>query len=139
MTTATTTPERGRSLALPFRKAHILRRGRRAGLLEETANGFRFSYASAYLADQDQPPVSLTLPKRAAPYESGTLFPCFQSLLAEGALAQEQCRHLRLDERDLMGRLLATLSHDAIGSLRVAEAKEEVAEDVGEKSKGGAQ
>lgn len=106
-----------------LRQAHILRRDRLAGLLEETGSGFRFTYDPAYLADASLPPVSLTLPKRAAPYEAPHLFPCFQSLLAEGALAQEQCRHLRLDERDLMGRLLATLGHDVIGSLRVVEAK----------------
>jgi serine/threonine-protein kinase HipA len=65
--------------------------------------------------------VSLTLPKRTAPYTSTSLFPCFVALLAEGALADLQCRTLRLDERDLFGRLLKTCSGDVIGSLRIEE------------------
>ena len=49
------------------------------------------------------------------------LFPCLVALLAEGALAEVQCRQLRLDERDLFGRLLKTCASDVIGSLRIEE------------------
>lgn len=101
------------------RSGKVLRRDRLAGLLEETATGFRFTYDPAYLSDPGSPPISLTLPKRAAPYESTTLFPCFIALLAEGALADVQCRALRLDENDYLGRVLATCGGDVIGSLRV--------------------
>lgn len=88
-------------------------------LVEDDAGDFSFTYDPAYLADDNLPPVSLTLPKRDEPYRSSHLFPCFVALLAEGALATEQCRRLRLDERDLFGRLMATCRGDCIGSLHV--------------------
>ena len=99
----------------------MLRRDRHAGVIEETTSGYRFTYDPEYLRDQTVPPVSLTLPKRSEPYESATLFPCFVALLAEGALAEVQCRMLRIDERDVFGRLLRTCDGDVIGSLRIAE------------------
>lgn len=103
-----------------MRAGQIFRREVHAGVLvEDDAGSFTFTYDPAYLANDHQPPVSLTLPKRAEPYRSSHLFPCFVALLAEGALATEQCRRLRLDERDLFGRLLATCRRDCIGSLHV--------------------
>lgn len=103
----------------PFRRGQVWRRDRVAGVVEETPAGVRFTYDPAYLADPAVPPISLTLPKRAVPYEAPSLFPCFIALLAEGALAELQCRTLRLDENDYLGRLLATCGGDVIGSLRV--------------------
>ena len=102
-----------------FRRGQVLRRDRIAGVVEETSTGFRFTYDPTYLADPMVPPISLTLPKQAAPHEAGSLFPCFIALLAEGALAELQCRTLRLDENDYLGRVLATCGGDVIGSLRV--------------------
>lgn len=101
------------------RRGRVLRRDQLAGILEETATGFTFTYDAAYLADPRQPPISLTLPKRAAPYASAQLFPWVIALLAEGALAEVQCQSLRLDEQDYLGRVLATCGGDVIGSLRV--------------------
>lgn len=100
------------------RRGRVLRGGRLAGLVEEIDAGYRFTYDADYLRDASLPPVSLTLPKRAEPSESRVLFPCFVALLAEGALAEIQCRALRLDERDLFGRILTTCSGDVIGSLQ---------------------
>lgn len=105
------------------RRGVVYRRERVAGVVEEIGTGYRFTYAAEYLADPTQPAISLTLPKRAAPYESPTLFPCFIALLAEGALAEVQCRSLRIDERDYLGRVLATCAGDVIGSLRVEEVR----------------
>ena len=103
-----------------MRACQIRRREAVAGTLVEDDTGTcTFTYDPSYLADNDLPPVSLTLPKRGEPYRSPHLFPCFVALLAEGALATEQCRRLRLDERDLFGRLMATCQGDCIGSLRV--------------------
>jgi serine/threonine-protein kinase HipA len=99
----------------------VLRLDRVAGLLEETVDGYRFTYDPNYLQDQRLPPVSLTLPKRQGPYDSASLFACFESMLAEGALAEVQCRQLRIDERDLFGRLLKTCHGDVIGSIRIED------------------
>ena len=100
-----------------MRRGQVFRRDVPAGLLEETGSGYRFTYGADYLRDPLLPPVSLTLPKQAEPHTAPHLFPCFVALLAEGALAEEQCRRLRLDERDLFGRLLSTCGGDCIGSL----------------------
>lgn len=92
-----------------------------AGLIEETANGCLFSYDSSYLNCSQAQAVSLTLPLRSQPYFSSTLFPFFSGLLAEGSLAEVQCRTLKLDERDTFGRLLETC-HDTIGAVTVRKA-----------------
>ncbi len=105
--------------ARAMRRGRVLRRDREAGILEETATGFCFTYNNDYLRDPQMPAISLTLPKRLSPYIATKLFPCFIALLAEGALADIQCRTLRLDERDYFGRVLATCGGDVIGSLRI--------------------
>lgn len=101
------------------KRARVLERGRRAGILEETPSGYRFTYDPAYLADPSAPAVSLTLPKRVEPYESRHLFAFFQGLLAEGFLKNLQCRVLKIDEDDHFGRLVATAGGDVIGSVTV--------------------
>ena len=105
------------------RAGRVYQREALAGRIEERAGGYRFTYDPTFLVG-DLPAVSLTLPKRARTYESPHLFPFFVSLLAEGNLAAEQCRRLRLDERDLFGRLLHTTAGDVIGSVRVVAEEE---------------
>lgn len=102
------------------RRGRVSNNGVLAGLLEETDTGFRFTYDPSYLADLKAPAISLTLPKRPAPFESAHLFPFFFGLLAEGSTKDLQCRLLKLDEDDHFGRLLATLRGDVIGSVSVA-------------------
>ena len=103
------------------RAGRIFRRDSLAGIVEEVAGGYRFTYDRDYLRGSALPAISLTLPKRSEPYDAPVLFPCLVALLAEGALAEVQCRQLRLDERDLFGRLLKTCASDVIGSLRIEE------------------
>lgn len=89
-----------------------------AGLIEETADGFSFSYQPSYLGLPGAQPVSLTLPLRTSPYVSRTLFAFFAGLLAEGTLAEIHCRTQKIDELDLFGRLLVTC-HETIGAVTV--------------------
>ena len=97
-----------------------------AGVLEETASGFRFLYFKDYAERFDLPAVSLTLPKQAdQPYESPILFPFFAGLLTEGTAMHIQCRMLKLDETDLFGRLLKTAQDDVIGNVTIHEIEEE--------------
>jgi HipA-like protein len=105
------------------RSAIVYQLNKRAGRLEETADGYTFTYDQAYLLDPGAPPVSLLLPKRLEPYVSKALFPFFYGLLAEGALKSEQCRRLKLDEHDHFGRLIKTAGETAIGSVSVIEEK----------------
>lgn len=106
------------------RSGRVYCAGRLAGRIEETANGYRFAYAPAYLADPANRPVSATLPKRIEPYTSTALFPFFFGLLAEGNLKEIQCRALKLDENDHFGRLLKTAASDTIGDVTVVEGSE---------------
>jgi serine/threonine-protein kinase HipA len=98
-----------------MRHGLVLVNGQRAGVLSETdARTYRFVYDPTYQVQA----VSVTLPRRAAAYDSPDLFPFFAGLLAEGPLAESQCRELKIDERDFFGRLLATC-RDAIGAVTV--------------------
>ncbi len=106
------------------RRAYVFENEDRAGLLEETPRGYRFTYDPVYLLDPRTPPSSLTLPKRAASYQSRHLFPFFIGLLAEGSLKDLQCRILKIDEDDYFGRLVLTAGGDVIGSVRVRPAEE---------------
>ena len=103
------------------RKGRVLNQGVLAGVLEETAEGFRFSYDAAYLNGPNARPISRTMSKREEPYESEHLFPFFHGLLAEGVAKDIQCNTLKIDERDYFGRLLKTAREDPIGSVTIEE------------------
>ncbi len=104
-----------------MRRALVQFNRRPAGILEETEEGYRFTYLPEYLADPDAPGISLTIPRRSEPMESRVLFPFFFGLLAEGALKEEQCRKLKLDEEDHFGRLIRTAGDDTVGAVTVHE------------------
>lgn len=99
------------------RRARVYNHDRLAGHLEELDDGsYRFSYDPEYLADGTTEPVSLTLPKRAKPYESEVLFPFFYGLASEGSTRRLQANLLRVDREDVFGLLLAA-GRDTIGSV----------------------
>ena len=108
------------------RKGEVQVNGIPAGVLDETATGIRFQYYPEYVRRDDLPAVSLTLPRQADPFESSILFPFFAGLLAEGATMQIQCRRLKLDEADLLGRLLKTATSDVVGNVTVHDIAENV-------------
>ena len=103
------------------RRGRVLNNGVLAGVLEETATGYRFTYDSGYLQSPEARPISCTMPKRSDPYDSEHLFAFFHGLLAEGVTKDLQCRQLRIDEQDHFGRLLKTTKDDPIGSVTVEE------------------
>ena len=98
--------------------------GHFAGRIEEPSDGYRFTYDAEYLASPETHAISLTLPKRSAPFTSAVLFPFFFGLLAEGILKDTQCRKLKLDEDDHFGRLIKTAHSDTIGDVTVVEETE---------------
>ncbi|MEX2580711.1 MAG: HipA N-terminal domain-containing protein [Verrucomicrobiales bacterium] len=98
--------------------------GIRAGRIEETPKGFRFSYDPDYLTRNDAVAVSLTLPLQAEPFDSLHLFAFFEGLLSEGSLRSMQSRKYKIDEDDSFGFLLRTASADVIGNVTV-ESEEE--------------
>jgi serine/threonine-protein kinase HipA len=82
------------------RRADVYCCSKLAGRIEETSDGYQFTYDANYLATPGTEHVSLTLPKRAEAYTSRFLFSFFFGLLAEGELKRIQCRKLKLDEDD---------------------------------------
>jgi serine/threonine-protein kinase HipA len=89
-----------------------------AGKIEETDDGYRFSYDTKYLGRADAAPISVTLPLDAGPFESKTMVPFFDGLIPEGWLLEIAAKNWKLDPRDRMG-LLCTVCRDCIGAVSV--------------------
>ena len=105
-----------------FRNAYVYVRDIFAGVLSETDSGYRFAYDEDYLSSENASPVSLTLPLRDEPYDSGTLFPFFDGLIPEGWLLGVVSRNWKIDTKDRFGLLLVACK-DGIGNVSVAEEK----------------
>ena len=99
-------------------KGVVYIRDKKAGLLERTRSGYRFTYYPEYLSSKEAKPVSLTLPLREAPYESETLFPFFLGLIPEGWLLDITSRTLKIDPENSFEILLST-GGDCIGAVTV--------------------
>ena len=112
----------------PTRKACIRLDGLRAGLLDERADGYVFTYDSEWLSKVDSRPISLTMPLRAEPFSSKTLHAFFENLLPEGWLLEIATQKLKIAKDDAFGLLLATCA-DCIGAVEVVgvESKESTA------------
>ena len=103
------------------KKAEVNFNGIVVGYLSKTDNKYFFEYDKDYLNNQDNPPISLSLPKREDPYVADKLFPFFYGLLSEGDNKELQCRLLSIDENDHFTRLLKTAELDTIGGITVRE------------------
>jgi serine/threonine-protein kinase HipA len=101
-----------------FRKAYIFFKGVFAGILEETAAGYRFSYESDFLKDEQA--ISVSLPATNTVYESDKLFPFFAGLLPEGWYLDIVSKKLKVDKQDSFGLLLASC-RDTAGAVEVKD------------------
>jgi len=99
-----------------YRKVLVLAHNIRAGILEETDDGYTFSYDDEYLARPDAKHVSLTLPLSSTPSHSTTMFPFFDGLIPEGWLLSVALDNWKLDPKDRMG-LLNVACRDTIGAV----------------------
>ena len=104
-------------------KALVLFKGKRAGILEETDEGYEFRYNKEYLAGADADPVSLTLPLSEKPYKSPVLFPFFDGLIPEGWLLDVVLRNTDISELDRFSLLLLCCK-DCIGAVSVIPIEE---------------
>jgi serine/threonine-protein kinase HipA len=103
-----------------MRKAKILFKDEETGVLTQHDDGsFTFSYHDTWLADNNKPGISLTLPKTAEAFHSKFLFPFFYNMLPEGSNKQVVCRFNKIDESDSFGLLMTTAKYDSIGAVRV--------------------
>ena len=103
-----------------MRKAEVYRNGILAGtLIEENRNSYIFRYNNAYYIDEQQPAISLTIPKSKRQYRSEYLFPFFFNMLSEGMNKKLQTILLKIDDKDNFGLLLATARCDTIGAITI--------------------
>ena len=100
------------------RKAEVFYHDHLAGVLEETDEGYRFTYATDYL--KTGKPVSLSLPLRKEPFESDALFPFFAGMNSEGWYRDIVCATRKIDPTDEFGILLVT-GENTIGAVSVRE------------------
>jgi len=89
-----------------------------AGVLEESEQGYSFTYDPVYLVRPDARAVSLSLPLQELPFRDKRLFPFFDGLIPEGWLLDIAARNWKLDARDRMGLLLACC-RECIGAVSV--------------------
>ncbi len=103
---------------MSIRKGNVFYRGEHAGIIEETDDGYRFTYDSQYIQSEAAQPVSLTLPLQAEPFAEKQLFSFFDGLIPEGWLLDVAQKNWKLDPRDRMGLLLSCCK-ETIGAVSV--------------------
>lgn len=105
-----------------MRKAKILFKNEEAGVLTQHDDGlFTFSYNDSWMADNNKPDISLTLPKIGQKFHSKFLFSFFYNMLPEGSNKQVVCKLNRIDQTDYFGLLMTTAKFDSIGAVRVVK------------------
>ncbi len=106
-----------------LRQTGVYVRNRFTGLIQETDEGYCFTYDPDYLEAEKPNAVSLTLPLQAEPYVSRTLFPFFDGLIPEGWLLNMVSRNWKIDQNDRFG-LLMVACHDCIGCVSIREVEQ---------------
>jgi len=107
-----------------MKTALIQYKGKDAGILKETDEGYEFQYKEEYLSDTASKPVSLTLPLTDKPFKSSVLFPFFDGLIPEGWLLDVALRNTDISELDRFSLLLLCCK-DCIGAVSVIPLKED--------------
>jgi serine/threonine-protein kinase HipA len=102
------------------RKGQVYCKGVHCGSIEEDTVGYVFRYSDAYLALNDSPAISVTLPKTLAAHRSNILFPFFDGLIPEGWLLDLAETNWKITHRDRMGLLLSCCK-DTIGAVAVVK------------------
>lgn len=105
------------------RQGQVFFKDKVCGLIEETDDGYTFSYFKDYLNQSDCKAVSPTLPLSEKPYQSQTLFAFFDGLIPEGWLLDIAEKNWKINERDRMG-LLLNCCKDCIGAVSVINNEE---------------
>lgn len=100
------------------RRGRVYLSSQAVGTIEETAQGSRFFYDSAWLRRRDAEPISLTMPLRPEPYDSVGLHPFFENLLPEGSYLDLVAKKTNVARSDEFGLLLATCG-DCAGAVEV--------------------
>ena len=107
-----------------MRQANVYISGLLVGRLTEDESGYIFTYNAKYLNVRTAAPVSLTMPLRARPYYSTTLFSFFDGLIPEGWLLDIVAKTCRVEPKDRMGLLLACCKN-CVGAVSITPANTE--------------
>ncbi len=108
-----------------MRKATVLFRNEAAGILSQNNDGtFLFRYHDEWLANNNKPSISLTLPKVKKEFHSKYLFPFFFNMLPEGPNKLVVCQLNRIDKDDYFGLLMHCAKNDSIGAVRIIKLDE---------------
>ena len=99
-----------------YRKGYVYIQDHYAGIIEETEDGYSFSYTSEYLQRPDAVAASITLPLRDDAYEVTILFPFFDGLIPEGWLLDIVSHNWKINANDRFGLLLLACK-DCIGDV----------------------
>ena len=99
-----------------YRKGYVYIQDHYAGIIEETEDGYSFSYTSEYLQHPDAVAASITLPLRDDAYEAAILFPFFDGLIPEGWLLDAVSHNWKINANDRFGLLLLACK-DCIGDV----------------------
>ena len=99
-----------------YRKGYVYIQNHYAGIIEETEDGYSFSYTSEYLQRPDAVAASITLPLRDDAYEAAILFPFFDGLIPEGWLLDVVSHNWKINANDRFGLLLLACK-DCIGDV----------------------
>ncbi|MCK4378204.1 MAG: HipA N-terminal domain-containing protein [Deltaproteobacteria bacterium] len=102
------------------RKAVVMFKDRRAGIIEEIPGGYRFTYDLDYL--RDGVPVAVSFPLQTDAFDSRNLFPFFKGLLPEGWYREIVLKKLKIDKNDFFG-LLINACEDCIGAVWIKAEK----------------
>ena len=101
-----------------YRKGIIKYKGEKAGIIEETENGYRFTYDDVFLKQGIS--ISVSLPAKQKTHESEDLFPFFEGLLPEGWYLDIVRKTMKIDKNNKFDLLLSTCG-DTIGAVSVEE------------------
>ena len=105
-----------------LREANVYVREQFAGVIQETDQGYCFTYDPSYLTVENPCAVSLILPLRAERYPSPSFFPFFDGLLPEGWLLHAVSTNWKIDHNDRFG-LMMVACHDCIGIVSIREVR----------------
>ena len=105
-----------------YRTAYVYVKGIFAGEIRETDEGYIFNYDKAYLSNEKNPAVSLTMQKREEKYISKVLFPFFDGLIPEGWLLNIVTYNWKISSNDRFG-LLQIACKDPIGDVTISEVR----------------
>jgi len=94
-----------------------------AGIIEETDEGYEFTYSAEYLETKNTKPVSLTLPLSTEKYTNKVLFAFFDGLIPEGWLLDLATEHWKVKQNDRF-ELLLLACRDTIGAVTIIPEKD---------------